>query len=108
MDENLFFKRATLLIFSSLDVEVSLFRVFLFLRSVIPADAIYLNIYEPSVGALRYVAMADSNGGSKVNHIIKLPDSLIHAIESGGRMENYKIINRPEDDPMGRIIPGKL
>jgi len=108
MDENLFFKKATLLICSSLDVEVSLFRSFQFIRSVIPADAIYLNIYEPRIGALRYVAMADANGGVKVDHIIKLPDSLIHAIESGGRMQNYSIINRPDDDPMGRIIPERL
>lgn len=108
MDDNLFFKKATLLICSSLNVEASLFRSFQFIRSVIPADAIYLNIYEPNIGALRYVAMADEDGGVKVDHIIKLPDSLIHAIESGGRMQNYSIINRPEDDPMGMIIPGRL
>ncbi len=108
MDENLFFKKATLLICSSLDVEVSLFRSFEFIRSIIPADAIYLNIYEPALGALRYVAMADKDGGVRVDHTIKLPDSLIHAIESGGRMQNFKIINRPEDDPMGRIIPDRL
>lgn len=108
MDDNLFFKKATLLICSSLDVEVSLFRSFQFIRSVIPADAIYLNIYEPRIGALRYVAMADADGGRKVDRIIKLPGSLIDAIESGGRMQNYTIINRPEDDPMGRIIPDRL
>lgn len=108
MDDNLFFKKAALLICGSLDVEVSLFRSFQFLGSLIPADAIYLNIYEPSIGALRYVAMADKDGGVKVNHTIKLPDSLIHAIESGGRMQNYLIVNSPDDDPMGRIIPGKL
>lgn len=108
MDDNLFFKKATLLICSSLDVEVSLFRSFQFIRSVIPADAIYLNIYEPNIGALRYVAMADEYGGVKVDHIIKLPDRLIHAIESDGRMQNYSIINRPEDDQMGMIIPDRL
>ncbi len=108
MDDNLFFKKATLLICSSLDVEVSLFRSFQFIRRVIPADAIYLNIYESKIGALRYVAMADKDGGVKVDHIIKLPDSLIHAIESGGRMQNYLIINQPADDPMGRIIPDRL
>ena len=108
MDENLFFKKATLLICSSLDVEVSLFRSFQFIRSVIPADTISLNIYEPNSGALRYLAIADEHGGTKVDHIIKLPDSMIHSIESDRRMRNYKIINRPEDDPMGVIIPDKL
>ena len=108
MNENLFFKKATLLICSSLDVEISLFRSFQFIRSVIPADAMSLNIYEPNIGALRYLAMADQNGGVKMEQIIKLPASMIHAIESGSRMQNYKIINRPEDDQMGRIIPDRL
>jgi transcriptional regulator with GAF, ATPase, and Fis domain len=35
---------------------------------------------------------------------VKLPEDLIHAIESGRRLKDYLVINRPEGDPMGRII----
>ncbi len=108
MDENLFFKQATLLICSSLDVEVSLSRCFQFIRGYLPADAIYLNIYEPSISGIRYVAMADGRGGQKIEKSIKLTADLIDAIESGRRLKDYLIINRPEHDQMGRVITEEL
>jgi transcriptional regulator with GAF, ATPase, and Fis domain len=108
MDENLFFKQATLLICSSLEVEVALWRSFRFLREVLPADAIYLNIYEPGINAIRYVAMANDQGGRKIEKSIPLPAELTQAIESGQRLQDYLIINHPEDDPMGRIIVPEL
>lgn len=108
MDENLFFKQATLLICSSLDVEVSLSRCFQFIRGHLPADAIYLNIYEPSISGIRYVAMADDSGGRRIEKSIKLPADLIDAIESGQRLKDYLIMNRPQADPMGAIISREL
>ncbi|KJR97754.1 MAG: hypothetical protein VR65_22200 [Desulfobulbaceae bacterium BRH_c16a] len=108
MDENLFFKQATLLICSSLDVEVSLSRCFQFIRTFLPADAMYLNIYEPGISGIRYVAMADGRGGRKIEKSIKLTADLIDAIESGRRLKDYLIINRPDRDPMGRIITAEL
>jgi len=108
MDDNLFFRQATMQICSSLDVEVALWRSFQFIRDVLPADAIYLNIYEPSMSSIRYVAMANNDGGSKIDLSIRLTESLIHAIESGRRLHDYLIINNPADDPMGRIIAPRL
>ena len=108
MDDNLFFKQATLLICSSLDVEVSLLRCFQFIRDYLPADAIYLNIYEPSISGIRYVAMADAGGGRKIEKSIKLTAELIDAIESGRRLKDYLIINRPQDDALGQLIAAEL
>ncbi len=104
IDDNLFFKQATLLICSSLDIEIALGRCREFMADYLPADEIYLNIYEPSLGGLRYVARADRHGGEKLERSITLPPDLIHAIESGQRLKDYLIINRPDQDPMGRII----
>lgn len=104
MDENLFFKRATLLICSSLDIEIALWRCREFVADYLPADEISLNIYDPSLGGLRYVARADSAGGEKLERSIQLPTDLIRAIESGQRLKDCQIINQPEEDPMGRII----
>jgi transcriptional regulator with GAF, ATPase, and Fis domain len=104
MDENLFFKRATLLICSSLDIEIALWRCREFIADYLPADEITLNIYDPSLGGLRYVARADSAGGEKLERSIKLPNDLIRAIESGQRLKDCLIINQPDADPMGRII----
>ncbi len=108
MDENLFFKKATLLLCSSLDVEVALWRCFQFVRQHLPADAMYLNIYEPSISGIRYIAMADADGGRKIARSIKLPAGLIQEIESGQRLKDYLIINAPADDPLGRIIASEF
>ncbi len=108
MDENLFFKKATLLICSSLDVEVALWRSFQFIRKFLPADAMYLNIYEPSINGIRYIAKADSNGGHKIEQSLKLPAFLVQAIESGERLKDYLIINNPHNDPLGQIISSEL
>ena len=62
MDKDVFFRKATLLICSSLDIEVALSRCRSYISQYLPADKIYLNIYEPGQGQLRYVAKADANG----------------------------------------------
>jgi len=108
LDENLFFKQATLLICSSLDIEIALWRCRQFISSYLPADEIFLNIYEPAISGLRYIARADADGGHKMEQSIKLPADLIQAIESGRRLRDYLVINRPGDDPMGRIIEAEL
>lgn len=104
MDENLFFKNATLLISSSLEIEVALWRFRRFLAQHMPAAEIHLNIYEPSIGGLRYIARAGAAGGERLETTVRLPEELIHAIESGKRLEDHLVVNRPETDPMGRII----
>jgi transcriptional regulator with GAF, ATPase, and Fis domain len=104
MDENAFFKKATLLICSSLDIEVALWRFRRFITESMPADEIYLNIYEPAIGGLRYIARADADRGQRLEKTVRLPETLIHAIESGQRLKDCLVINRPEADAMGRII----
>ncbi len=104
MDKNTFFKKATLLICSSLDIEKALWRCREFIAEHLPADEIYLNIYEQAEGALRYIARADRHGGVKLDKTIKLPEHLIQSIESGQRLEDYLLLSDPETDPMGQII----
>ncbi|MGD8844818.1 MAG: sigma 54-interacting transcriptional regulator [Desulfobacteraceae bacterium] len=108
MDENLFFKQATLLICSSLDIEIALWRFRQFIESHMPADEIYLNVYDPSIGGLRYIAKANADGGEKMEMNVRLPEELIHAIESGQRLKDYLVVNRPQADPMGRIIQSEF
>jgi hypothetical protein len=108
MDDNLFFKQATLLICSSLEIETALWRCRQFISQCLPADRLYLNIYEPSIGGLRYIAAADRSGCKKMAKTIPLPGDLIQAIESGRRLQDYLVINRPDRDPIGRIITTRL
>ena len=108
VDENLFFKQATLLICSSLDIETALWRCREYICDFLPADAISLNIYEPELGGLRYVARADARGGERMDKVVYLPQSLIHDIENGRRLRDHMIINEPGRDPMGEIIGREL
>jgi hypothetical protein len=41
--------------------------------------------------------------GDILENIVRLPEDLIHAIESGRRLKDHLVVNRPETDPMGRI-----
>ncbi len=108
MDKDVFFRKATLLICSSLDIDVALSRCRSYISQYLPADKLYLNIYEPGQGQLRYVAKADERGGERMEKTIQLPRDLIRSIESGERLPSAMIINRPELDPMGRIITREL
>ena len=104
MNESHFFKQATLRICSSLDIEVALWRCRQFIAEHMPADEMYLNIFEPRISGLRYIAMADAEGGRKLDVSLKLPEGIVQDIQSGRRLQNYLVINRPEDDPVGRAI----
>jgi transcriptional regulator with GAF, ATPase, and Fis domain len=104
MDDNEFFKNGTLLICSSLEIELALWRLRAFLADHLPADEIYLNLYEASEGALRYVARADKRGGVKLEKMVRLSLEMIKAIENGTRLPDYLLVNDPEEDEMGRLI----
>ncbi len=104
MDTNAFFKQATLLICSSLDIEIALWRLRNFIEAYIPADELYLNIYEPGQGSIRYIARADRQSGVRLDKRIHLPADLVRSIENEQRLRNGILIIDPEEDPMGRII----
>lgn len=109
MDKNIFFRKATLLICSSLDIEVALGRCLEFLSQYIPADIITLNIYNPDTKSVRYLAKASHTACEKLKLDIKLPRNIIRSIESGKRFKNDQlVVNHPSDDPLGKIITTSL
>jgi transcriptional regulator with GAF, ATPase, and Fis domain len=108
MDDNEFFKSGTLLICGSLEIEQALWQLRAFLVDHLPADEIYLNLYETSEGALRYVARADKRGGVKLEKLVRLPPGIIKSIEKGSRLPDYLLLNDPEEDEMGRLICGEF
>ena len=65
LDENEFFRQATLRICSSLDIEKALFNCLQYIRLFMPASMISLGLFEPSTGVLRNLAMVD-HAGSKI------------------------------------------
>ena len=58
-EEN-FFREATLRICGSLEIEKALRQFLLYAREIIPAEMIFLNVYDPGLGIIETVARADS------------------------------------------------
>ncbi len=96
IDENDFFRRVTLHICSSLEIEIAMLRAMQFLKDFIPAEEIYMHLYESSLGAMRTIAGATVSEGRKMDRITPLP----HAVrEMVGGFSGMKAINQPESEP---------
>ena len=74
IDDIEFFRKYTLHICSSLEIEKALWRSFLLLRNIIPADELILAIYDPSTRLVEIVTTADKSGGHV--HALKVSSSL--------------------------------
>ena len=72
VDENVFFREATLRICSSLDIVTALKRCFEYIRAFIPANGMTLHILDPDLNLLKFVA---SVGLNQVNErVLPLPE----------------------------------
>ena len=93
IDENHFFRNATLRICSSLDLEVAMWRALQFLRDFIPADEMYLHLYDKDLGAMRTIAGATVSEGRKMDRITPLPQEVRARVEG---FTGMSVINQPE------------
>jgi transcriptional regulator with GAF, ATPase, and Fis domain len=72
VDENVFFREATLRICSSLDIVTALKRCFEYIRDFIPASGMTLHIVDPDLNLLKFLA---SVGPNRVNErVLHLPE----------------------------------
>ena len=72
VDENVFFREATLRICSSLDIVTALKRCFEYIRAFIPTNGMTLHILDPDLNLLKFVA---SVGLNQVNErVLPLPE----------------------------------
>ncbi len=101
--KNLFFRQVTRLVCSSLDIEVSLTRCLLYLGKHLPADEIYLSLYEPGLSAIKVVAQATKDSGKLLNTLIPVSKDIRLEIENT-ELQNVRIINHPELDTIAKAI----
>jgi len=72
VDENVFFREATLRICSSLDIVTALKRCFEYIRDFIPANGMTLHIVDPDLNLLKFLA---SVGPNQVHErVLRLPE----------------------------------
>ncbi len=104
-----FFKEATLRICGSLNIEVSLWESFKFLRNYLPADEMLLNIYSPDEGKLRVLAQATLEGGKWINRIVPLPYEVSKLVDLNCSREKLPpdkvlIINKPQQHTIAKFL----
>jgi transcriptional regulator with GAF, ATPase, and Fis domain len=97
VDENEFFRRATMRICGSLDIETALWACMQVLTDYIPGDEIYLHLYKSGLGAMHTIAGATAAGGRKMDRITPLPAELRTRLES--ESPSSRIVNQPESVP---------
>jgi len=93
IDENKFFRSATMRICSSLDLEIAMWRAMQYLKDFIPANEMYLHLYDKGLGAMRTIAGATVSEGRKMDRITPLPKEVRASIEE---FTGVSIINQPE------------
>ena len=72
VDENDFFRQATLRICRHLKIEKGLSACLAYLSTIMPAETICLEIYEPDINALRIIARASPTECVKTDQLIPL------------------------------------
>jgi formate hydrogenlyase transcriptional activator len=93
IDENDFFRNATLRICSSLELEIAMWRAMKFIKDFIPAEEMYLHLYDKGLGAMRTIAGATVSEGRKMDRITPLPQEVRARIEE---FTDMSVINQPE------------
>ena len=85
IDENRFFREATLRICGSLDAEIFLFESFKYICKYIPADKVYLTHYRAEKGSQLALASASHEGGRIMNEYVPASDETRKFFKQRGR-----------------------
>jgi len=117
IDEDTFFRQATLRICGSLDIEEAMRRCLRYLEEIMPVDRISVHVYERDLGAMRVLLLATQHDGKELNILSPLPPDLRDKIDKqavpgafvidrpGLRPVEMRIVNRPEEDPVMEQFP---
>ncbi len=104
LDENEFFRQATLQICSSLDIEKALFNCLQYIRLFMPASEMSLGLFEPSTGVLRHLAMVDHTGTKIILPPAQLSREAIKEIEADAGSHDVWIIDRGSKPSVEKIL----
>ncbi len=110
MNENEFFREATIRICGNLEIEVALLQCLKYLKGVIPVESMNLSVWEPDSKSLRVIARATDSGGEKADTLIPMSQIAKTNMEQmrkkfkASRWPDTDIINDSSADPGMREI----
>jgi transcriptional regulator with GAF, ATPase, and Fis domain len=103
IDENEFFRNATLRICGSLEIEEAMSSCVRYMRDFIPVDRMFLQVYEPDLVAIRTVAIATAEQGRKVDLLTPFPELVGERIRTGAAEQaEVVVIDSEERNPVAR------
>jgi transcriptional regulator with GAF, ATPase, and Fis domain len=108
IDENIFFREATLRLCSSLEIEPALKRCYEYIRPFIPVRRMGLHIVDIEENTLQFVAHVGADLQENYEHLVHLPDKgrreRIAALKSGDSL----IINQPDPNLLPKDMLERL
>jgi transcriptional regulator with GAF, ATPase, and Fis domain len=104
VDDNEFFRDATLSICGSLEIEEAMCACARAMQIFLPVDRMFLQVYEPELGAMRTVATATAEDGEKVDLLTPLAEQTRQRIRqrAAAAQEDVAVIDSEERNPVAR------
>ncbi|MFZ5996824.1 MAG: sigma-54 interaction domain-containing protein [Nitrospirota bacterium] len=104
MDENEFYRQATLQILSSLDLSKAAGRCFSYLSLVMPVDWMSLHLYQADLASVRTLVIATKEGSKAVDILTPIPPEAREFIVKNLHAGNVKTYLRSDPDPVFTLI----
>jgi transcriptional regulator with GAF, ATPase, and Fis domain len=107
VNEDEFFRQATLRLCGSLQVEKALYSCLTYIREFMPVDQAALNIYDQEAGVIEVVARATVDGGKTTKLLVSLPEEARRMSNVNPLPELFRV-NRLEEHPIFRHVRNLL
>jgi transcriptional regulator with GAF, ATPase, and Fis domain len=106
IDHNEFFRRGTLAICGALEIDQAMQDCLGVVRELLPADCMFLQIYEPDLGAMRTMAKATPESAEQVDLLTPLPKEAQERVRKNLSrfLDDAVIIDTPERNPVARAM----
>jgi transcriptional regulator with GAF, ATPase, and Fis domain len=104
IDDKEFFRDATLSICGSLEIDEAISACVRVMREFLPVDRMFLQVYEPDLGAVRTLAISSAEGGQKVDLLTPLTEKTRDRIRerAAAGLEDVVVIDSEERNPVAR------
>ncbi len=102
LDENEFFREATLRICGSVEIEKALWACVKYIGTFTNVDSVYLHYIKLEQKRGTVLAMADQEGGKQLNIRFDHPAPIWRYIGDGKNLPEEMIINQANQHPVGR------
>lgn len=106
MDENEFYRNATLQILSSLDLSKAVGRCLSYLSLVVPVDWMSVHLYQDDLASVRTIVIATKEESKPVNIFTPVPPEAREFIVKNFHAGNVKVFHRSNPDPVLHLIAG--